>query len=115
MSYNQGTREAFGLRLREARREAGMNLVDVAAVVDASQQAVSAWEKGTRIPEDPQTVFALEEAVKVAPGTLSRILGYLPLDAESVPSAIVDSIISDGRLDTGMKRALIDIYRKLVE
>src|SRR5688500_13111052 len=45
-----------------------------------SESAVSQWITGTNEPTR-RKVFAIEKALGVQPGTLSRHLGYLPVDA----------------------------------
>ena len=59
----------------------------VADELGVTDDTVRKWAQGAHAPE-PATVFALEHLLGVVPGGLSRYLGYLPVDAPVVTSAI---------------------------
>lgn len=52
----------------------------LAEKVGVTQSQVSRWVKGLDAIK-PAQVFAIERALDLSPGTLSRLEGYLPLDA----------------------------------
>jgi len=73
---------------------------------------VTRWVNGEYAP-DPVVVFAIEEGLGLAPGTLSRTLGYLPVDAAadlSVPAAVE----ADPRLTVLGRRVVLKVYEELV-
>lgn len=75
-----GTMTSFGDALRAARVGRKLSQQHLAGEVGKSQSAVSQWEDNLATPE-PETVFGIERCLGMAPGALSRTLGYLPLDA----------------------------------
>lgn len=105
-------RHAFGAALREARRVAGLTQVDLAAAVPTKQTNVSSWETGERMPREFGLVFEIERLLDVAPGSLSRHLGFLPVEAANGKSSVtaVQAIRSDPALDETAKRALSAAY-----
>jgi transcriptional regulator with XRE-family HTH domain len=50
----------IGLRFREARKELGVALQDVANACDVTRQAVSLWETGKAVPGDDKLRRAAE-------------------------------------------------------
>lgn len=66
---------------------------------------------GTSLPH-PAVVFAIEKALLQRPGSLSRLLGYVP--AEDRPSVTVrDAIFDDPTLSDVARRALLAAYDQL--
>ena len=61
--------ETLGSRINRARREAGLTLADVAAVLGVSKPTVWAWEKGKARPL-PERLEAIAAALNVAPDIL---------------------------------------------
>lgn len=82
---------------------------DLGMASPISGSAVSQWIAGKTEP-DPQRVFAIERALHLKPGTLSRFLGYLPLDAHPVLS-VEDAIDADPRLTPPLRDAIRAAYR----
>ena len=78
-----------------------------------SQQQVSFWLQGDNEPNPAQAV-AIEKALRLRPGTLTRLLGFLPLDARSAKSTL-DAIRSDPDLSPDMREVVIASYRSAVE
>lgn len=77
------------------------------------QTTVARWLSGENAPPDPPIVFAIEDCLGLAPGTLSRPLGYLPVgaaDIESVPAAID----ADPALTVLGRRVVLKVYEDLV-
>jgi hypothetical protein len=72
--------------------------------------AVTQWINGDTEPKPPERVFAIERVVGVRPGTLSRLLGYLPLDAKPVRS-VIEAIDADTNLSEPMRAVLREAYR----
>src|SRR5687768_11088382 len=77
-----------------------------------SQSAVSYWLSAKYVPS-PTQVFAIEEALSLRPGTLSRIVGYLPASSRSVRS-VGDAIDTDPRLTANGRRIVRAVYQELV-
>ncbi|NCP12637.1 MAG: helix-turn-helix transcriptional regulator [Sphingomonadales bacterium] len=61
--------EALGSRINRLRREAGLTLADVAAVLGVSKPTVWAWEKGKARPL-PERLDAIAATLNVAPDVL---------------------------------------------
>lgn len=76
-----------------------------------SQAHVSDWLSGRRTPS-PAQVFALERVLGAAPGSLSRLVGYLPADAVAAVS-VEDAIVADPTLTARHRDALLAMYRAL--
>jgi transcriptional regulator with XRE-family HTH domain len=110
---SDGSRVRFGRLLADAMKARGMRQGDLAGMLGANQSSVSGWINGKYEPA-AGTVFTLERCLGVDPGTLSRPLGYLPVDPAqrmvSVEAAIADSPL----LDDEAKAALAGTYRVLV-
>lgn len=98
-------RDAFGRALSEALRAADISIASVARHVELTDDAVRRWLKGSA-PEPPM-VFAVERFLDVAPGDLSRHLGYIPVGVTSVTAAID----ADEALNDQGKAILRDAYR----
>lgn len=74
-----------------------------------SKDTVALWCQGKQRMW-PDEVFAIERVLDQRPGTLSRLLGYLPLDA--VPALTPEAAIeTDGSLRGETRDALLDILR----
>lgn len=78
-----------------------------------SQAIVSTWVLGDRLPE-PAQVFAIEQALGLRPGFLSRHLGYLPVDHRPAVT-VEDAVETDVDLTPSQRGPLLDHYRGLVE
>lgn len=91
----------FKQALRQAREARGISQDALAKRLGFRAQSVaSKWEdtegdQARKVP-DPDDVFALEAALELPPGSLSRHLGYLPLKVGSVPEVdAVAAIMTD--------------------
>lgn len=96
---------AFGAALREAM--GARSAVSLAKAVGLTPDAIAKWQRGDSEPP-PLTVFAAERFLEVAPGDLSRHLGYLPA---SSPASVPAAIDADPRLSAEVKRVLLATYR----
>lgn len=76
-----------------------------------SQAHIADWLRGRRTP-NPYQVFALERALGVPPGSLSRLLGYLPADAVA-SVGVEDAITADPTLSSQHRDAVLALYRAL--
>lgn len=109
----------FGETLRVALRNAGKTQTwlgeEVARIEGRSdayfQTVVSNWCVGKAEPS-PMTVFAIEEALGLRGGSLSRHLGYLPLTAKDQRSP-EDAIRADPTLPEQVKKAVLVFMREL--
>lgn len=106
-------RAAFGEALRAAMANAGVTQDDFAAELGKAQAAVSAWVTGRSAPDDPMDVFDIERALKLAPGSLSRFLGYLPIDAVVVTANFDAVLDADPFLDADSRQAISLVYEQL--
>lgn len=79
----------------------------VARHVGLTDDAVRKWMTGKSEPA-PHIVFAVEQLLAVAPGDLSRHLGYVPVGTTSVTAAID----ADERLTPKDRRLLVRLYRE---
>jgi len=87
---DDGGRARFGRLLGDALRRRDLTQQDFGRLVGASQASVSGWVSG-RYEPPPAKVFAMERLLGLAPGDLSRPLGYLPVctaETLSVETAI---------------------------
>lgn len=80
------TRHTYAQALQDLLE--GDEIAGVAARLEVSERTVRSWLRGERVGP-PKTVFALERCLDVAPGTLSRHLGYVP-----APTAMVDTAVA---------------------
>jgi len=90
-----------------------MKQEELAGLLGTTQSSVSGWVNGKYEPS-AATVFAMERVLELEPGTLSRPLGYLPVDPAS-HSVTVEGAIADSQLDEDDKAALAAVYRALLK
>jgi transcriptional regulator with XRE-family HTH domain len=81
-----------------------------------TRAAVNDWCRGRSIPA-PETVFAIEAALELPPGDLSRTLGYLPLSVlpEGTVPTVAEAIASDPALDDRARYLLLSLYQALTD
>lgn len=96
---------AFGVALREAMAATGAT--KLAKCIGLTPDAVAKWARGDSEPP-PLTVFAAERFLDVAPGELSRHLGYVPV---GTPPSVAAAVEADPRLSAEIKRVLLATYR----
>lgn len=109
--------EAFLEAMRQAIADSGLSLPRIAERlgdygITTTGDTVSLWQRG-RQRIRPDELFALERTLDVRPGSLSRLLGYVPADmkpARTVPEAIE----ADPRLTELGRRTLLAAYRAAV-
>ena len=106
-------RTEFGNSLARALRSRGMTQVELAESLDTAQSVISAWINGRSEPA-PGTVFTLEKQLGMDPGSLSRVLGYLPPEAAKVATTVRDAVARDFSVDEQYKPMLMAVYRELV-
>lgn len=78
------------------------------------QSTVTRWLRGENIP-DPSTVFALEEVFEMAPGSLSRLLGYLPVGVVEAPVTVPAAVEADVGLTAMGRRIVLKVYEEVVD
>jgi transcriptional regulator with XRE-family HTH domain len=109
-------REVFRRALKQAREDAGLSQRALARAVDVSPGAVWQWERdrdGT-VPRLDMTT-RLEQVLKLEPGQLSRLLGYVPVTAEpGTMTSVVAAARADPRLGDSERELLIAVYRELI-
>jgi len=105
-------REGFGRLLSEALKARGMKQDDLAGMLGTTQSSVSGWINGRYEPAAP-TVFNVERCLGLEPGSLSRPLGYLPVDPVVRSVSIESAIAQCVHLDDEEKAVLAAMYRAL--
>lgn len=78
-----------------------------------SDQTISNWRRGRYAP-DMHTVFAIEEALELPPGSLSGLLGYLPTSAAAPSRSVLEAIAMDPALTATERDVLARVYRGLL-
>ena len=109
-------REVFRRALQQAREDCGLSQRALAQAVGVTQGAVWQWERdsGATVPR-PDVTIRLEQALRLEPGQLSRLLGYLPATTETGTSpGVVEAAKKDPRLGEQERELLIAVYRELV-
>lgn len=108
--------KAFGAALTRRRRELALSQTALGrALGGIGQSAISQWECGGTQPQR-EHVFAAEEVLGLTPGTLSRLLGYLPpsAPARGPPAEVRESIRRDPFLTEKEKRSFLSLYEAIV-
>ena len=105
-------RFAFGRMLAEALRGRRMKQEDLARLLGTTQSSVSGWVNGKYEPA-AATVFSIEGSLGLDPGSLSRPLGYLPVEPAAHPISVESAIAQCAALNDEAKAALASIYRLL--
>lgn len=72
---------------------------------------VTRWIKGEYAPPEPAVVFAIEEALELAPGTMSATLGYLPVGVDG-DASVVDVVERDPLLTSMGRRVVLKVYEE---
>lgn len=114
-AWSEGCRKAFGAALAKRRKELALSQTALGrALGGVGQSAISQWERGDIQPR-PEYVYAVEKALGLAPGTLSRTLGYLPptRPPKSGPGGVREAIRRDPLLTSKEKRSLVSLYDSL--
>lgn len=102
--------ESFGRALAATLEAKGLTSgallhIPSATTVEGSRSTVTSWLRGRSEPSRPK-VLALEQTLELPPGTLSRHLGWLPLDAVEIPD-VETSILADPDLSPAQKNILL--------
>lgn len=104
-------RSDFGTELLRALRAKGLTQTKLAAALDGTQSAVSAWVSGDAVPR-VDVVFRIEALLDLPPGHLSHRLGYLPAAVASHPISSLDAIREDPLLTDIQRQAMIALYHE---
>jgi transcriptional regulator with XRE-family HTH domain len=107
------TRVRFGRALVEARKLQGVKQEELAERLGVTQSAVSFWENGRGEPSRAD-VFRIEDILHAQPGALSRILGYLPVTANTEPCTFERFLAEDRNLTETGRQILRGVYREVV-
>ena len=91
-----------------------MKQEDLARILGTTQSSVSGWINGKYEPA-AATVFCIERSLDMDPGTLSRPLGYLPVEPASRTVSVEGAIAQNTQLDEDQKAALTALYRVLAK
>jgi transcriptional regulator with XRE-family HTH domain len=106
---------AFRQSLRRERERRNLSQRALSRLTGVSHSAVSQWESGRALPE-PTKVVLLEHALELEPGSLSRLLGYMPIAREVDQAAleVMKALEADPRLGDREREFLAAMYRELV-
>lgn len=102
----QAQREAFGYALAVHVDNAS----DLARKVGVTSSAAALWLTAQREPSR-RTVFDIEEALDLPPGSLSHLLGYLPVSAYP-PGRTEEALEQDPDLSEEGRKTLLRVYRR---
>lgn len=98
--------------LADALKGRGMKQEDLARSLGTTQSSVSGWINGKYEPA-ATTVFTIERSLGLDPGSLSRPLGYLPVEPAARPISVEAAITQCTTLDDDAKAAISALYRVL--
>lgn len=76
--------------------------------IQTTKHTVSLWVNGTQ-PAKPHEVFAIERALGRPPGSISRVLGYIPVEAKPART-VAEAIDADPQLGPTGRAALHSLY-----
>ncbi len=106
---------AFRRRLRQEREAAGQTQMGLSLKIGVSRSAVWQWEEGKSVPTEAN-VAALEKELRLQPGALSILLGYLPAGAvEREMVSVIEALEADPKLGERERELLAAMYRQLVK
>ena len=106
---------AFRRRLRQEREAAGQTQMGLSLKIGVSRSAVWQWEEGKSVPTEAN-VAALEKELRLQPGALSILLGYLPAGAvEREMVSVIEALEADPKLGARERELLTAMYRQLVK
>ena len=106
---------AFRRALRRAREAAGQTQSGLSGKLGVSRSAVWQWEQGKAVPTE-RNVATLEQELRLQPGSLSRLLGYLPASAvEREMISVIEALEADPKLGERERELLASMYRQLVK
>ncbi len=106
---------AFRRRLRQEREAAEQTQMGLSLKIGVSRSAVWQWEEGKSVPTEAN-VAALEKELRLQPGALSILLGYLPAGAvEREMVSVIEALEADPKLGERERELLAAMYRQLVK
>lgn len=113
----EARRKAFGAALAQRRRDLALSQTALGqALGGIGQSAISQWECGATQPQR-EHAYAAEEVLGLTPGTLSRLLGYVPPStrARAAPAEVREAIRRDPLLTEKEKRSFLSLYDTIVD
>lgn len=87
----------------------GRSRREIADELGITTSALSMW-LSEKVEPTRDKVWALEAALRLKRGALSKLLGYLPLDAKASVT-VVDAINADPKLSDLSKKVLLAAYK----
>jgi hypothetical protein len=116
-------RQAFGQALKRRLADLGRSRAWLGAEVARLElgegarpytaSAVTMWVNGDTEPTRPK-VWAIETVLGAKAGSLSRLLGYLPLEARPI-TTVEAAIEADPVLGAEARKVLVAVYRAVTD
>jgi transcriptional regulator with XRE-family HTH domain len=101
--------DAFAYALKSHLRDGDVSVSQLAAKIGVNRNTIYLWRDGKREPQRSQ-VFKLEKGLVIPSGSLSYLLGYIPIGG----TITVETVIRhDRRLDPEDQERLVAEYRRL--
>lgn len=111
MTYTIDIFEPFGAFIRRHRKQRGLTQDQLAVLVGVSQPTISEWEQGKAIPDGPEKLEALAEALKAELDLLMDVMTSGPV---SDGDAVVQAIWAQQLLTRDERNALILVYKRFL-
>lgn len=102
---------AWTTALRRLLADRAMTAKQLAEALDISAQTLTNRNTAAGGPL-PSHVFAVEQALELEPGHLSRLLGYVPAEWD-YPTVVADAVAADPNLSDAGRDAMLALYRSL--
>lgn len=105
--------EEFLVAFKQALEDSGTSYRRLGELIGAGKDTVGLWVNGDQ-PIWPDEVFAVEHALDLPPGTLSQLVGYVPVSAPT-PMTVIDAVDRDPKLNSQARRMVKSTYRAAIE
>lgn len=108
------TGERFHEVLAATVRARGLEPLDLVRAVPSTSAEITNWLLGDTVPT-PSAVFRLEEILDVHAGSISRLLGYLPLGPVAAGISVEDVVTRSQLIDGDSKRVVLAVWEELLK
>ena len=108
-------KEAFRQILKHARQQRAWSQRRLADELGVSHSTVAYWERGEGVPAG-DNLARLEHILQLEPGTLTRLLGYMPEHTmRREMSGVIEAIMTDPQLGARERELLLALYHQLIQ